>query len=129
LADALLTTGNIYTDISNSYGEQAKNDINPLLDQMQLYRCMLQQMPDIVNLNKSAIVAVEEAQARPERQDMQQLNDAMSRLNVVNYATLAEINFFHTQKLTDLNAYTKEFLNKQILFYSEVSSFLKIKFN
>lgn len=125
LADALLTTGNIYTDISNSYGEQAKNDINPLQDQMQLYRYMLQQMPDIVNLNKSAILAVEEAQSRPERQDMQQLNDATNRLNVVNYATLAEINFFHAQKLTDFNAYTKEFLNKQILFYSEIVEKLK----
>jgi hypothetical protein len=44
----------------------------------------------------------------------------MTRLEVANYTTLAEINFFNNQKVHDYNMYMRAFLSKQIEFYSEV---------
>jgi hypothetical protein len=46
----------------------------------------------------------------------------MNRLEVANYSTLAEINFFNKQKVLDYNTYMKEFLKKQIEFYNDVSN-------
>ena len=52
LCEALKHTGVTYVDIANSYGEQAKEDASPLIEQLYLYRAILQQMPEVVNFDK-----------------------------------------------------------------------------
>ena len=52
LCEALKHTGVTYVDIANSYGEQAKDDASPLIEQLSLYRGILQQMPEVVNFDK-----------------------------------------------------------------------------
>jgi sorting nexin-9/18/33 len=52
LCEALKHTGVTFVDIANCYGEQAKDDAIPLIDQLSLYRGILQQMPEIVNFDK-----------------------------------------------------------------------------
>lgn len=49
------------------------------------------------------------------------MGDVLNRLEVSNYATLAEINFFNNEKVVDFNNYMKTYLSKQIEFYTDVS--------
>ena len=145
LCEALKHTGVTFVDIANCYGEQAKEDAGPLIDQLSLYRGILQQMPEVVNFDKvsslsrlgdtflnfilffkHAIQIHDEIQQKPEKQSYN-THDMMSRLEVANYSTLAEINFFNNQKVHDYNAYMKAFLTKQIEFYTDVSICMNIK--
>ncbi len=53
------------------------------------------------------------------------MGDIITRLDVVNYASLAEINYFNGQKINDLNSYMRNYLTKQIEFYSEITEKLQ----
>jgi hypothetical protein len=46
---------------------------------------------------------------------------AIHRSHVLNHVVLAEINFFQQEKVTDLNAYMKTFVDEQIQFYEKVA--------
>jgi sorting nexin-9/18/33 len=53
------------------------------------------------------------------------MGDIITRLDVVNYATLAEVNYFNGQKINDFSLYMRSFLSKQIEFYSEITEKLQ----
>jgi hypothetical protein len=52
LCKALMHTGVVYGEIANLYGEQAKQDAAVLIDNLSLYRGILQNMPEVVHFNK-----------------------------------------------------------------------------
>ncbi|CAF0725206.1 unnamed protein product [Brachionus calyciflorus] len=125
LTDALITTGNTYTQIGNMFGEQPKTDIGPLLDRFQLYRGIIQQMPDIVQFEKQSIQTYEEFQNRPEKLEGRSLMEIAPRREIISHVTFAEMNLFNKDKVDDFNQYMKTFLQQQIAFYSEITECLK----
>jgi hypothetical protein len=56
LCEALVHTGVTYVDIANSYGEQAKQDASPLIENLTMYRGILQNLPEVVNFDKVCLV-------------------------------------------------------------------------
>jgi sorting nexin-9/18/33 len=125
LSTAFLTVGNVYTEIGHVYGEQSKLDIGPLLDNLSLYRGIIQQMPDVVQFEKNAIQTYEEFQTKPEKLEGHKLMEVAPRLELINHVTFAEINLFNKEKVDDLNIYMRKFLQQQISFYSEITDRLK----
>ena len=125
LSTALVTAGNTYTQIANHYGEQAKLDVNPLLDRFALYRGIIQQMPDIVHFEKMAIQTFEDVQQRPDKFDNRSPMEVAPRLEIVSHVTFAEINLFNRDKVDDFNRYMRSFLQQQIAFYTEITDCLK----
>lgn len=125
LSTALVTVGNTYSQIGNNYGEQAKADIYPLLDRLLLYRGIIQQMPDIVQFEKNAIQTFEEFQQRPEKLEGRSLIEIAPRREIISHVTFAEINLFNKDKVDDITQYMKNFLQQQILFYTEITECLK----
>lgn len=125
LTDALITTGNTYTQIGNMFGEQPKTDINPLLDRFHLYKGIIQQMPEIVQFEKQSIQTYEEFQAKPEKLEGRNLMEIAPRREIISHVTFAEINQFNADKVEHFNQYMKSFLEQQITFYSEVTECLK----
>jgi hypothetical protein len=125
LSTAFLTVGNVYTEIGHVYGEQSKLDITPLLDNLSLYRGIIQQMPDVVQFEKNAIQTYEEFQAKPEKLEGHKLMEVAPRLELIHHVTFAEINLFNKDKVDDLNLYMRKFLQQQISFYSEITDRLK----
>lgn len=100
LSTAMITAGNTFNQIGNIYGEQAKVDINPLLDRLILYRGIIQQMPDIVQFEKSSIALFEEFQQRPEKLEGRSLMEISPRREVISHVTFAEMNLFNREKVT-----------------------------
>lgn len=125
LSTAMITAGNTFNQIGNIYGEQAKVDINPLLDRLILYRGIIQQMPDIVQFEKSSIALFEEFQQRPEKLEGRSLMEISPRREVISHVTFAEMNLFNREKVDDMAVYFKTFLQQQITFYSEITECLK----
>jgi hypothetical protein len=125
LSRALVTCGNNYNQIGNSFGEQPKDDIGPLLDRLFLYRGIIQQMPEIVQFEKNAIQTYEEFQAKPDKLLGKNLMDVAPRREVISHVTFAEINQFNKEKVEDIAICMKTFLKKQIEFYTEITECLK----
>ena len=125
LSDAFVTAGNTYAQIGNMYGEQAKTDIVPLLDKFQMYQGVLQQMPDIIQIEKSAIQLYEEFQQKPEKLEGRSLMDVAPRREIISHVTFAEINQFNRDKVDEMALCMKTFLQQQIAFYTEVTECLK----
>jgi sorting nexin-9/18/33 len=125
LSSAMHTVGNAFGQIGNMYGDQAKHDINPLLDRFQLYQGILQEMPGILQIEKSAIQTYEEYQVRPEKLEGRSLMEVAPRRDIISHVTFAEINQFNKDKVDDLTAYMKSFLSEQIKFYTEITECLK----
>jgi sorting nexin-9/18/33 len=125
LSAAMVSLGNAFGQIGNMYGEQAKHDINPLLDRFQLYQGILQEMPGIVQIEKSAIQAYEEFQVRPEKLEGRTLMEVAPRREIISHVTFAEINQFNRDKVDDLTAYMKTFLSEQIKFHTEITECMK----
>lgn len=101
LSTAIITAGNTFNQIGNIYGEQAKTDISPLLDKLTLYRGMIQQMPEIVSLEKSSIATYEELGARPEKLEGRTLIEIAPRREIISHVTFAEMNLFNTEKVNN----------------------------
>ena len=125
LSRAMLTAGNTYNQIGNLYGEQSREDINPLLDRFTLYRGIVQQMPDIVQFEKNSIQMYEEFSQKPERLQGRNLHEIAPRREIISHVTFAEINQFNRDKVDDMTNYMRNFLQKQIEFYSEITECLK----
>ena len=107
------------------YGEQAKEDVGPLTDRFALYRGIIQQMPDIVQYEKSAISIYEDFQHRPEKLQGRNLMEVAPRREIITHVTFAEINQFNREKVDNFAQAMRAFLQKQIAFYSEVTECLK----
>ena len=125
LSRAMVTAGNTYSQIGNLYGEQNKEDISPLLDRLMLYRGIIQQMPDIVQFEKNSIQTYEEFNQRPEKLQGRSLHEIAPRREIISHVTFAEINQFNRDKVDDLTNYMRNFLQKQIDFYTEITTCLK----
>jgi len=125
LSRAIVTTGNIYNQIGNSYAEQGKEDVGPMLDRLSMYSGIIQQMPDIVKFEKNAIQTYEEFQQRPEKLQGRALSEVAPRREIISHVTFAEINQFNKDKVDDLTLYMRSFLAKQIKFYDEIGECLK----
>jgi sorting nexin-9/18/33 len=125
LSAAFVSLGNTYNQIGNMYGEQCKQDILPLLDRMQLYQGILSQMPDIIQIEKSAIQLYEEYQQKPEKLEGKSLMEVAPRREIISHVTFAEINQFNKDKVDDLTIYMKNYLQQQIAFYTEITECLK----
>lgn len=125
LSTALVTVANTYTQIGNLYGEQSKTDINLLLDRFALYRGIVQQMPSIVQFEKSSIQMYEEFQQKPEKLEGRPFVEVAPRREIISHVTFAEINQFNRDKVDDFNQYMKQFLQQQIAFYTEITECLK----
>lgn len=125
LSRAMVTVGNTYTQISNLYGEQSKEDVSPLFDRFMLYRGIIQQMPDIVQFEKNSIQTYEEFNQRPEKLQGRSLHEIAPRREIISHVTFAEINQFNRDKVDDFTNYMRNFLSKQIEFYTEITDCLK----
>uniref|UniRef100_A0A915JDX7 PX domain-containing protein n=1 Tax=Romanomermis culicivorax TaxID=13658 RepID=A0A915JDX7_ROMCU len=124
ISSALAKTGLCYESIARSYDEQPRNDCTPLLNELFIYKGMLNNVPDVL---QSACNKYRESQRMAEegRVTAQELDQIRSRLDTISCATLAEINHFQKERLCDFNRMMKNFLNGQVAFYERIVEKLK----
>lgn len=122
LTNAIKTTGFTYMNISKLFENQPKNDWLPLNDKLHLYKGLTSNFPEILSLNKGAIQKRKDCEklTAERKMDNAQLLEVQQRVEVVNYAVLAEINHFKMERTEDLKNTMKLFLQEQINFYQGI---------
>lgn len=122
LTNAIKNTGVIYMNISKIFEQQPKNDWIPLCDKLHLYKGLTSNFPEILSLNRGALQRRKDCEklTAERKMDNVQLLEVQQRVEVVNYAVLAEINHFKTERTEDLKNTMKLFLEKQIEFYQNI---------
>lgn len=131
LNEAIRQTSAAYDDISKLYEEQPKVDFEPMADLLHQYKGLLAGWPEILQLHKNAINTRNEQERLKEEGKIGDniLTRVNQRVNVTTYTTLAEINHFHNERLTDFKTMMQSFLEQQINFYQDIAGKLQNALN
>lgn len=131
LNEAVRQTSAAYEDISRLYEEQPKVDFEPMADLLHQYKGLLAGWPEILQLHKNAINTRNEQERLKEEGKIGDniIARVNQKVNVTTYTTLAEINHFHNERLTDFKTMMQSFLEQQINFYQDIAGKLQNALN
>lgn len=127
LNEAIRHTSSTYENIGKLYEEQPKNDLEPLSDALYEYKGLLSNWPDILQVHKGAVGKKREhlKQMEEGRGDSSLSQSVFRRADIVSYATLAEIEYFQSERVVDFKIMMQNFLQEQIKFYENITETLK----
>ena len=120
---ALKHSSDTYETIGKMFADEPKRDFGPMTDVLHEYKGILTAWPEILQVHKGAINKKKEHQkmldeAKIDDKSVAQINE---RADVVTLATLAEINHFQEERITDFKEAMKNFLSAQIEFYRNIA--------
>nr|XP_042908900.1 sorting nexin lst-4 isoform X2 [Parasteatoda tepidariorum] len=127
LTTAIKHTAGVYEDLGKMYEEQPKYDSEPMADVLHEYKGMLAAWPDVLHIQKSALNKVAEHKKMYEDGKLSQDEVAAisQRTDVISYATLAEINHFHRERVAYFKTMMETYLTAQIDFYQRITEQLQ----
>lgn len=122
LTSAVKHTGETYDNIGSLFEEQPKYDLEPMGDVLHEYKGMLAEFPEILTVHRGSLNKTREYEKLTVdgKVDTGLLQEVRNRMDVVSYASLAEINHFQSERVTDFNKMMKEYLTEQIRFYEKI---------
>lgn len=122
LIEAMNYTSETYNSIGRMFEEQPNLDFIPMSNIMHEYRGILTAWPEIYQVYKGAINKKREHKKAfdEHRLDQQALEGINKRADVVSYATIAEMNHFQEERVTDHNQQMKLFLEGQLTLYRNI---------
>lgn len=127
LTQAIRNTGETYDEIGKMYEEQSKYDAEPMADVLHEYKGMLTAWPDVLHVQKCALTKTNEHKKLSEdgKLSVDEVASISHRADVISYATLAEINHFHHERVAYFKSMMQSYLNAQIEFYQRITSKLQ----
>lgn len=127
LNEAIRHTAKIYDTIGTYYEEQPRHDYEPMSDVLHEYKGLLAHWPDIISLTKGAVGKKREHQKLQDegRVDPSTAQSVYRRADVVTYATLAEMDYFQSQRISEFKDMIQDFLREQIVFYEKITAALR----
>ncbi|GFR06835.1 sorting nexin lst-4 [Trichonephila clavata] len=127
LTTAIKHTASVYDELGKMYEEQPKYDAEPMADVLHEYKGMLAAWPDVLHIQKSALNKVAEHKKLSEEGKISQDDVAAidQRTDVISYATLAEINHFHNERVAYFKSMMETYLTAQIDFYQRITQKLQ----
>nr|CAH0112006.1 unnamed protein product [Daphnia galeata] len=127
LTRALSHTADTYDQIALLCEDQPRLDFEPMGDLLHDYRGLLASFPDIIVVHKGALQKRRELErsASEGKTESSVVVRAQQRTDVVSYTLLAEMSYFHQQRVHDFNAAAKIFLQEQITYYQKIVDHLQ----
>lgn len=127
LNHAIKQTALTYESIGKLYEEQPKYDFEPMSDMLHEYKGLLANWPDILQLHKGAIQKKREHQKLKDegKVDNSLCQSVFKRADTVSYATLAEVDYFQTQRIAEFKNMMQTFLTGQIALYDKIGDELR----
>ncbi|XP_061762191.1 sorting nexin-18a isoform X2 [Nerophis ophidion] len=127
LNQAIFFTGDAYESIGDFFAEQPSRDLDPIVDLVTLYQGHLANYPDIIHVQKGALIKVKESQRHVEeaKTEAAQAEGIKERCNIISCATLAEIQHFHQIRVRDFRAQMQHYLQQQISFFQKITAKLE----
>jgi len=105
--------------------DQPRLDLEPLGDVLHDYRGLLSSFPDIITVHKGALQKRRELErsALEGKTESSIVSRAQQRTDVLSYSLLAEMSYFHQQRVRDYKSAVKIFL--QITYYQKITDLLQ----
>lgn len=130
LNESIRNTSATYDTIGKMYEEQPRLDFEPMSDVLHEYKGILSNFPDILQLQKGALIKKREHQKLQEegKVDAAAAASVYRRADIVSYATLAEVDYFQKQRVQEFKLMMQNFLKQQILFYENITDTLRQNF-
>lgn len=127
LTKALCHTADTYDQIALLCEDQPRFDLEPMGDLLHDYRGLLSSFPDIITVHKGALQKRRELErsAAEGKTEASVVARAQQRTDVVSYTLLAEMSYFHQQRVSDYNQAVKIFLQEQITYYQKIVDHLQ----
>lgn len=127
LNSAILHTARTYESIGKMYEEQPKLDFEPMSDVLHEYKGILANWPDILQLHQGAIKKKREHKKLQDegKVDAALCQSVFKRADTVSYATLAEVDYFQTQRNIEFKCMMQNFLKGQIDFFQNITDTLR----
>ncbi|XP_031641115.1 sorting nexin lst-4 [Contarinia nasturtii] len=122
LSNSVGQAAGVFIGIGQLIGEQPKHDFIPFADCLHIYRGILGDFPDVLNVHKGAMNKRKECERLTSEQKMgnAQLQEVNRRTDIMSYAVLAEMNHFRQERDVHLKMAMKHFIQEQITFYQEI---------
>nr|XP_022342203.1 sorting nexin-33-like isoform X3 [Crassostrea virginica] len=127
LTAAIDYTGDTYNEIGDMYEKQPKEDLDHMLEVLFEYKGMLSTYPDVLKLHEGAIGKAKECERLKDEGRMPEsdVTAVIQRSDVISYGTLAEMNHFQRERVTDYKEMMQKYLSGQIKFYREITQKLE----
>ncbi|CAD6194614.1 unnamed protein product [Caenorhabditis auriculariae] len=122
LTEAFANTAAEYHEIGNLFDAHTRNDMEPVVESLFSYKGTVQNVPDILHLHRQTLQKFRDSEGRLTQAEAEKMRQ---RVNVANYAMLAEMNHQTSEKVDELKETMGKFLRKQADFYQEVSNKLR----
>ena len=127
LNECIRDTSNTFENIGHFYEEQPRNDYEPLSDFLYEYKGILGHWPDILQLHRGSVNKKREYQKLLDegKVDCSSTQSVFRKVDTISYGTLAEMDNFHGQRVTEFKVSIESFLKEQIVFYEKITNALK----
>ena len=131
LNQAIRHTSTTYENIGKLYEDQPRNDLEPLSDSLYEYKGLLSNWPDILQVHKGALNKKKEHLKLLDegKVDSSASQSVFRRADIVSYATLAEMEYFQSERVVDFKEMMQTFLKEQIIFYEKITQTLRDNLN
>ncbi|KAI1732819.1 WASP-binding domain of sorting nexin protein [Ditylenchus destructor] len=120
--NAIKTSAHALFKIGSQHEEHGKKDMEQLLDFLYIYKGLFANIPDIVNVHKSALSKIRDNERLrgDGKLSIQDADGIHQRVDVTTYAMMAEINHFNTERDNDFRQMFGDFFAQQAAFYTSV---------
>jgi sorting nexin-9/18/33 len=127
LNECIRATSGTYDSIGKMYEKQPINDYEPMSDVLYEYKGLLSHWPDILQLHRGAVNKKREHQKLQDegKVDPSTTQTVYRKVDNVSYATLAEIDYFQGQRVSEFKEMIQNFLREQITFYEKITNVLR----
>uniref|UniRef100_A0A915D9Y3 PX domain-containing protein n=1 Tax=Ditylenchus dipsaci TaxID=166011 RepID=A0A915D9Y3_9BILA len=120
--NAIRTSAHTLHKIGNQHEEHGKKDMEQLLDYLYIYKGLFTNIPDIVNVHRSALSKIRDndrlqAEGKLAPQDADAIHH---RVDVTTYSMMAEISHFNQERDADFRHMFGDFFAQQAAFYSSI---------
>jgi sorting nexin-9/18/33 len=122
LSNSVAHAAGVYIKIGKMFEEQVKRDWQPFCDHMHIYRGILGSFPDILNEHRNVMGKKKECEKLTAEQKMgnAQLQEVNRRVDVFNYALMAEMSHFRAERDVHLKQTMRDLISEQIEFYARI---------
>ncbi|KAI6175385.1 Sorting nexin-33 [Aphelenchoides bicaudatus] len=108
VGSAIKESASALNRIAQQHEEHGKKDLEQLMDWLYTYKGLLSNIPDILNVHKSALANAQEA------------DSIHQRVDVVSYSLLAEITQLNEERNDDFRQMLGSYFEQQAAFYATI---------
>ncbi|KAI6180916.1 Sorting nexin-33 [Aphelenchoides besseyi] len=119
---AIKESAHVLHEVGAMHEEHGKRGLEQLLDWLYTYKGLLSNIPDMINVHKSAIAKLRDNERLQSENKLtpQEAEAIRQRVDVITYALLAEITQLNEERNEDFRKMLGDYFEQQSQFYTQI---------